>query len=109
HRFRGSLTRTWSRGLCNRARTISPSSRRDSVPNHSSVDGRIESRQLAPGGSMRSFTAIINTAVVCLVAVPIAAQQPPAPVFEKKEFTHSAWTKGIFSEAVTVKGFGRGT
>ena len=58
---------------------------------------------------MRSFAALIATAVVCLVVTPVAAQQPPAPAFEKKEFTHSAWTKGIFSEAVTVKGFGRGT
>src|SRR5262245_66559615 len=58
---------------------------------------------------MRSFATLIATAVVCLVVTPVAAQQPPAPVFEKKEFTHSAWTQGIFSEAVTVKGFGRGT
>src|SRR5262249_10903092 len=57
---------------------------------------------------MRSFAALIATAVVCLVVTPVAAQQPPAPAFEKKEFTHSAWTN-IFSEAVTVKGFGRGT
>ena len=35
------------------------------------------------------------------------AQQPSSLAFEKKEFTHSAWTKGIFSEAVTVKGAGR--
>ena len=58
---------------------------------------------------MRSFAALIATAIVCLVVTPVAAQQPPASAFEKKEFTHSAWTKGIFSEAVTVKGFGRGT
>jgi len=48
---------------------------------------------------MRSFAALIATAVVCLVVIPVAAQQPPAPAFEKKEFTHSAWTKGIFSQS----------
>ena len=41
-------------------------------------------------------------------ALPVAAQQPSPSTFEKKEFTHSAWTRGIFSEAVTVKGFGTG-
>ena len=63
---------------------------------------------------MRSFAALVTTAIacfaaVCLVTAPAAAQQSSAPAFEKKEFNHSAWTKGIFSEAVTVKGFGRGT
>src|SRR5215472_12890387 len=64
---------------------------------------------------MRSVAALVTTAIVCFTAVvclviaPGAAQQPSAPAFEKKEFNHSAWTKGIFSEAVTVKGFGRGT
>src|SRR5499426_4808774 len=58
---------------------------------------------------MRSFAALMITAILCLVVVPAAAQQPSTPPFEKKEFTHSAWTKGIFAEAVTVKGFGRGT
>jgi 2-iminobutanoate/2-iminopropanoate deaminase len=54
-------------------------------------------------------TAFITAALVSLVILPVAAQQPSPPTFEKKEFNHSAWTKGIFSDAVTVKGFGRGT
>jgi 2-iminobutanoate/2-iminopropanoate deaminase len=36
------------------------------------------------------------------------AQQQPSTTYEKKEFTHSAWTRGIFSEAVTVKGVANG-
>lgn len=52
--------------------------------------------------------ALITAALVCLVILPVAAQQPSPPTFEKKEFNHSAWTKGIFSDVVTVKGFGRG-
>jgi 2-iminobutanoate/2-iminopropanoate deaminase len=58
---------------------------------------------------MRDFVPIITTVLICLSIVPVAAQQPSPPAFEKQEFNHSAWTKGIFSEAVTVKGFGRGT
>jgi enamine deaminase RidA (YjgF/YER057c/UK114 family) len=70
---------------------------------------RIDQLATSPGGPlMRSIAVLITAAAVCLV-VPVAAQQPSTPAFEKKEFTHSAWTKGIFSEAVTVKGFGRGT
>jgi 2-iminobutanoate/2-iminopropanoate deaminase len=53
--------------------------------------------------------ALITAAIISVVIVPVAAQQPPPPTFEKKEFNHTAWTKGIFSDAVTVKGFGRGT
>jgi 2-iminobutanoate/2-iminopropanoate deaminase len=50
--------------------------------------------------------SVIAAAMVAALAVPAAAQQPPG--FEKKEHTHSAWTKGIFSDTVTVKGFGTG-
>ena len=50
--------------------------------------------------------SVIAAAMVAALAVPATAQQPPD--FEKKEHTHSAWTKGIFSDAVTVKGFGTG-
>jgi 2-iminobutanoate/2-iminopropanoate deaminase len=53
-------------------------------------------------------TLLITAAIVSVVILPVAAQQPSPPL-EKKEFNHSAWTKGIFSDAVTVKGFGRGT
>jgi 2-iminobutanoate/2-iminopropanoate deaminase len=52
--------------------------------------------------------ALAAVAIVAALAVPAVAQQPSPSGYEKKEFTHSAWTKGIFSEAVTVKGFGTG-
>jgi 2-iminobutanoate/2-iminopropanoate deaminase len=53
--------------------------------------------------------AFITAALASMLILPVAAQQASAPLFEKKEFNHSEWTKGIFSDAVTVKGFGRGT
>ena len=56
---------------------------------------------------MPKHASLIAAAIAAALAVPTAAQQPAPPAFEKKEFTHSAWTKGIFSEAVTVKGAGR--
>jgi 2-iminobutanoate/2-iminopropanoate deaminase len=37
-----------------------------------------------------------------------SAAAATAQTFEKKEFNHSGWTKGIFSEAVTVTGVGKG-
>jgi enamine deaminase RidA (YjgF/YER057c/UK114 family) len=57
---------------------------------------------------MRKYASFAVAAVVAVLAVPSAAQQPSASGYEKKEFTHSAWTRGIFSEAVTVKGFANG-
>ena len=56
---------------------------------------------------MPKHASLIAAAIVTALAAPAVAQQPSPPAFEKKEFTHSAWTKGIFSEAVTVKGAGR--
>jgi 2-iminobutanoate/2-iminopropanoate deaminase len=53
------------------------------------------------------IVSLIVAASLAALALPALAQQPPAPAFEKKEFNHSAWTKGIFSEAVTVKGAGK--
>jgi 2-iminobutanoate/2-iminopropanoate deaminase len=58
---------------------------------------------------MRKFVSFVAATFVAASVLPVAAQQPSPPKFEKKEFTHSAWTRGIFSEAVTVKGFGSGT
>jgi 2-iminobutanoate/2-iminopropanoate deaminase len=55
------------------------------------------------------YAVLIIAAIAAVVILPVAAQQSSPPTFEKKEFNHSAWTKGIFSDAVTVKGFGRGT
>ena len=51
---------------------------------------------------MQKYAACTVAAIVAALAGPALSQ------FEKKEFTHSAWTRGIFSEAVTVKGFGTG-
>lgn len=51
---------------------------------------------------------LIAAAIVALFVMPAMAQQASSSGYEKKEFNHSAWTKGIFSEAVTVKGFGSG-
>ena len=53
---------------------------------------------------MPKHASLIAAAIVAALAAPAVAQQPSPSAFEKKEFTHSAWTKGIFSEAVTVKG-----
>src|SRR5215216_2548231 len=41
----------------------------------------------------------------CLVA--IAASSASAQTFEKKHYNYSEWTKGRFSEAVTVTGPGK--
>src|SRR5262245_41774697 len=51
---------------------------------------------------------LIAVATVSAFVLAATAQQQAAPTYEKKEFTHSAWTQGIFSEAVTVKGAGNG-
>jgi 2-iminobutanoate/2-iminopropanoate deaminase len=57
---------------------------------------------------VQKYATFIAAAIYAVFVVPAAAQQPALSGFEKKEFTHSAWTKGIFSEAVTVKGFSSG-
>ncbi len=59
-------------------------------------------------GLVQKIRSLMAAAILAVFAAPASAQQPAAPGYEKKEFTHSAWTKGIFSEAVTVKGFGAG-
>jgi enamine deaminase RidA (YjgF/YER057c/UK114 family) len=38
---------------------------------------------------------------------PVSAPSPGAPDFEKKHYNYGAWTKGRFSEAVTVTGPGK--
>jgi enamine deaminase RidA (YjgF/YER057c/UK114 family) len=55
---------------------------------------------------MTTSACSIIVAVVTAFALvlPATAQQQAPSTYEKKEFTHSAWTRGIFSEAVTVKG-----
>jgi 2-iminobutanoate/2-iminopropanoate deaminase len=57
---------------------------------------------------MPKYVVVAATTIVAAFALSAAAQQPSPGAYEKKEFTHSAWTRGIFSEAVTVKGFGTG-
>jgi 2-iminobutanoate/2-iminopropanoate deaminase len=55
-----------------------------------------------------AYATIVTVAAAIAIGLPAAAQQPAPSRYEKKEFTHSAWTRGIFSEAVTVKGAGNG-
>jgi 2-iminobutanoate/2-iminopropanoate deaminase len=64
--------------------------------------------------SMRTLVLLISMIAVVFAGFALA-QQPASPTapqqsssgYEKKEFTHSAWTRGIFSEAVVVKNPGR--
>jgi 2-iminobutanoate/2-iminopropanoate deaminase len=53
-------------------------------------------------------SAVVAAATVLAFVLAATAQQQAPSTYEKKEFTHSAWTQGIFSEAVTVKGVGNG-
>jgi 2-iminobutanoate/2-iminopropanoate deaminase len=53
---------------------------------------------------MRSSFAFAATALVALTLIGTSA---PAQTFDKKNFTYSEWTKGRFSEAVTVTGPGK--
>ena len=55
-----------------------------------------------------AYSTIVTVAAAIAIGLPATAQQPAPSRYEKNEFTHSAWTRGIFSEAVTVKGFGNG-
>jgi enamine deaminase RidA (YjgF/YER057c/UK114 family) len=58
---------------------------------------------------MAKYAPIAAAIAIVTMLCPLASAQQPAPGgYEKKEFTHSAWTRGIFSEAVTVKGFAGG-
>lgn len=52
---------------------------------------------------------VFATTLAALIAIhaPAAAQTASAPL-EKKNYNHSAWTKGIFSDAVTVTELGAG-
>jgi 2-iminobutanoate/2-iminopropanoate deaminase len=57
---------------------------------------------------MQRYLVTAVGSVLAAMMLSAAAQQPSSSGYEKKEFTHSAWTKGIFSEAVTVRGIGAG-
>ena len=53
---------------------------------------------------MRKSIGLAVFAFLSLIVVPAAA---PAQTFEKKNYNYSDWTKGRFSEAVTVTGPGK--
>ena len=53
---------------------------------------------------MRNSFAFAALAVVSFAAMPMVAS---AQTFEKKNYNYSEWTKGRFSEAVTVTGPGK--
>ena len=53
---------------------------------------------------MRNSFAFAALAVVSFAVAPMAAS---AQTFEKKNYNYSEWTKGRFSEAVTVTGPGK--
>ena len=53
---------------------------------------------------MRTSLGFAALAIVLLAAAAVAAQ---APTFDKRNYNYSEWTKGRFSEAVTVTGPGR--
>src|SRR5438094_6558220 len=50
---------------------------------------------------MRNSFAFAALAILSLAVAPTVA---PAQTFEKKHYNYSEWTKGRFSEAVTVTG-----
>src|SRR3982751_3362228 len=53
---------------------------------------------------MRKWLAF---AVVAIWSVAVISTAAPAQTFEKKNYTYSEWTKGRFSEAVTLIGPGK--
>jgi enamine deaminase RidA (YjgF/YER057c/UK114 family) len=53
---------------------------------------------------MRNSFAAVAVTLLSFVVLPTVA---PAQTFEKKDYNYSDWTKGRFSEAVTVTGPGK--
>jgi hypothetical protein len=53
---------------------------------------------------MRNSIAVVAVAVLSFVILPTVV---PAQSFEKNNYNYSDWTKGRFSEAVTVTGPGK--
>src|SRR5262249_23911601 len=69
-----------------------------------SARARLKATRLMPGrNAMRLLSRFIALFVLALLCTPARAQDGKI-VIEK--FNHSEWTKGIFSEAVTVTGIG---
>jgi 2-iminobutanoate/2-iminopropanoate deaminase len=56
---------------------------------------------------MRTPSILAASVIVIGCAIAAFAQAQNAPAFEKKNYTYSEWTKGRFSEAVTVTGPGK--
>ena len=56
---------------------------------------------------MRTPSILAASVIVIGCAITAFAQAQNAPAFEKKNYTYSEWTKGRFSEAVTVTGPGK--
>lgn len=56
---------------------------------------------------MRTPSILAASVIVIGCAMAAFAQAQNAPAFEKKNYTYSEWTKGRFSEAVTVTGPGK--
>ena len=53
----------------------------------------------------RTFASLATLAMLTLVPAATAGAQEP---MEKKSYNYSAWTPGIFSEAVTITNMGKG-
>jgi enamine deaminase RidA (YjgF/YER057c/UK114 family) len=53
---------------------------------------------------MRNSPACAALAILCFAVMPTVGK---AQTFEKKNYNYSEWTKGRFSEAVTVMGPGK--
>lgn len=56
---------------------------------------------------LRSIRLLSAGVVVMLVALAAASAQAPASTLEKRNYNYSEWTKGRFSEVVTVTGPGK--
>jgi hypothetical protein len=56
---------------------------------------------------MRAPSILAASVILIACAIAAFAQAQNAPAFEKKNYTYSEWTKGRFSEAVTVTGPGK--
>lgn len=55
----------------------------------------------------RSLTLLATVAVLVLALRAAAFAQSPSSTFEKRNYNYSEWTKGRFSEVVTVTGPGK--
>ena len=56
---------------------------------------------------MRAPSILAVSVILIACAITGFAQAQNAPAFEKKNYTYSEWTKGRFSEAVTITGPGK--